>query len=455
MKPTYEELERRISEQDKLIKQLLQKIAHLEDRLNKNSKNSSKPPSSDQKSSSSPKKKKERRPYHPGASRQLLPEDSVSSRESRVIEKCSHCGSSMISTGEVTSWQQIELPKIKPLVHQIDLYTCKCLHCQREETPNLQESEQYLLGPRLEAFINLCLGQFRQGHRSVREFIATLIPELKLSQGLISKVKSRTAKALSRAHQSIMEEILDQHEAVHVDATGWRHCSKNEHAIIVRAGNLIHFSLIPRQNGQALSEILRNKKITLLVSDRGLATNKIESCVHQYCLAHLLRNIQGLAEYPSASISQVELLGEIYDNLQLLFRDKHRLERGEISLSTWRHYGYATWGFIEEKIQKVISISPKDKVRRSCEKILRDWEHFRVYLRNSNYPMTNNPAEEALRNLVITRKLCFGSCSEYGRRWRASIQSCTETLRRQGKSIWDFLTEAVRFSRAREGAPIF
>ena len=46
--------------------------------------------------------------------------------------------------------------------------------------------------------------------------------------------------------------------------------------------------------------------------------------------------------------------------------------------------------------------------------------------------MTNNLAEEALRTLVIARKLCFDSRSEYGRTWQAVIQSCVETLHRQG-----------------------
>jgi len=447
----YEKLEARLAEQDKLIKKLLERIAHLEDRLNKNSKNSSKPPSSDQKPNNPSNKKKARRPHHPGASRQLLPETAVTSRDMRKIEQCSKCGSLMNPTGKVSSWQQIELPEITPLVHQIDLHTCKCPHCQFEETPQLEEGEQYLMGPRLEAFVNLCMGQFRQGHRVVREFVSILVPGLKLSQGLISKVKARASRALDKAYQEIVNHILYGHEAIHIDATGWRHHAKNEHAIVIRAGNFIRFALIPRQNGDALVELMKNKKITHLVSDRGLAASKIDTCVHQYCLAHLLRNIRGLAEHPTTTLFNTGLLGEFYDTLQMLFRDKHRLDRGDITESTWRQYGYAAWGFMKDKVEEVLSSDPGEKLRRACERMLKEWEHFKVYLRNKDYPMTNNPAEEALRNLVITRKLCFGSRSGYGKQWRESIQSCIETLRRQGHSIWEFLTETLR--SARQGTP--
>jgi transposase len=57
--------------------------------------------------------------------------------------------------------------------------------------------------------------------------------------------------------------------------------------------------------------------------------------------------------------------------------------------------------------------------------------------------MTNNPAEEALRSLVIARKLCFGSRSEYGRAWRAEIQSCIETLHKPGRCVLNFIADAI------------
>jgi len=50
MKPTYEELEAELARTQELLKKALDRIATLEDQINKNSKNSSKPPSSDQKS---------------------------------------------------------------------------------------------------------------------------------------------------------------------------------------------------------------------------------------------------------------------------------------------------------------------------------------------------------------------------------------------------------------------
>jgi len=152
----------------------------------------------------------------------------------------------MVPTGEVYKWRQIELPEIKPLVHQIELHSRQCPECHFIGRLELEKHEQLLLGPRLEVLVNLCLGQFRHGHRSVREFIAGLIPDLRLSQGLISKVKAGAARSLKMASRQLKIAILSGSAPIHVDATGWRHLGRNENAIVMRAGNLVSFELVPQ-----------------------------------------------------------------------------------------------------------------------------------------------------------------------------------------------------------------
>src|SRR4051794_40737347 len=117
MKPTYEQLEQ-------VILELKAKIEQLEARLNKNSSNSSKPPSLDQKGNTpNNERPKKQGAHHPGASRQLLPAQMVTSREARGLDTCPRCHSPMEPTGESIKWQQVDLPQIKPLVHEIELLT--------------------------------------------------------------------------------------------------------------------------------------------------------------------------------------------------------------------------------------------------------------------------------------------------------------------------------------------
>lgn len=461
MKRTYEEIEaenialkKEVCELKTVIEQLVKRIDDLESQLKKNSKNSSKPPSSDQKPNIPAAPKNGKRPFHRGASRQLLPESMVTSSTDKRIDTCPRCRSMMNPTGKIIKWQQVELPEIKALVHQWNLHTCQCPNCHLIATPELEESEKYVLGPRLEALVNLCLSRFRMSHLLVRELIGTILPSALLSQGLISKIKLRAARALAIPHQQLIEKILSEKDPLHVDATGWRHKGINQHAIVMRVHDLVAFCFVSHQNKETFRKLLSKGKLHL-VTDRGLAVSEIGARLHQYCLCHLLRNLKGIAEHPQTTLNQVEKVAEIHETIQHLFIDKHRMEKGEISQNTWRQYGYQTWRFIEDQIEEILSHEPKEKVRRFFNKMKKGYQHFKVYLRNPSFPMTNNSAEEALRSLVIARKLCFGSRSEYGKSWRAAMQSLTETFHRQKRSILDFLSNVVQAYRFGNPAPTF
>lgn len=473
MRLPYEQLEQKIEQLERTIRELLElvhqlktdnlrlkqenlrlkaEITELRIRLNKNSSNSSKPPSSDQKANTPKCENSEKGvARHPGVSRRLLPPSMVTSRESRRLDVCPRCRSCMELTGKITKWQQIDLPPIIPLVHEIELCECKCPKCSMVSTPELHDEEKYLMGPRLEGFVSLLMAQFRHSHLAVRSFVQLLIPELELSQGLISKAKRRAAQAFGQAASQLHQAILSSSGPKFVDATGWRHEGRNYNALIVRSPQMIRYFLMEKQNGDVLSEILPAGP-HFLVSDRGLATQKVNVRHLQHCLAHFLRNIKGLAEDPRITLEETQTLGEIHETLQELFHDHHRYKRAEIGRETWRQYSYRKWACLRERLEELKDCGSSKTLKRFCGKALSGWKHFMVYLAQDG-PMTNNLAEEGLRNLVIARKLCFGSRSPYGLKWREAVHSCVETLRRQKRSLLDFFAETILAARVQTSAP--
>jgi len=60
---------------------------------------------------------------------------------------------------------------------------------------------------------------------------------------------------------------------------------------------------------------------------------------------------------------------------------------------------------------------------------------------------TSNRAERALRPAVIKRKLSFGTQSSDGSRFIERMLTVCETLRRQGRSVLDFLVESLETRR--------
>jgi len=222
---------------------------------------------------------------------------------------------------------------------------------------------------------------------------------------------------------------------------------QNHHAVVMRAGPFVSYALVQKLNRETVSSLFEGHTVKHLVSDRGFAFGHLKVKAHQFCLAHLLRNIRGLAEHPATRMDEVADLGYMYELIQELLHEKHRLGQGALSESTWRSYSYRIWAEIGSILENLQFEESTPKVKRFCKRVLKDKSKFMTYLRSRDGPMTNNPAEESLRNLVIARKLCFGSRSSDGLRWRASIQSCTETLNRASASVWDFLTQALKSSR--------
>ena len=65
------------------------------------------------------------------------------------------------------------------------------------------------------------------------------------------------------------------------------------------------------------------------------------------------------------------------------------------------------------------------------------------FLFDSVVPPTNNGGEQSIRQLVIDRKITQCSRSEMGIQWNGRIWTVLDTCRKQGRSNWQFLQNAI------------
>ena len=197
MKPTYEELESALARTESalakmqhLLKLALDRIAELEERLNKNSKNSSKPPSSDRKSNNDDKKNKERKSRE-GINRAPIPPEKVDQFIDCTLANCPDCESDQLIKDGSECLQQIELPEVKAMVTQFNCfrYTCSC--CGNRSTASLPNGiPNSTFGTRLMALIATLTGAF---HLSKRDTICLLenLYGIGISEGSIINVEKR------------------------------------------------------------------------------------------------------------------------------------------------------------------------------------------------------------------------------------------------------------------------
>ena len=66
---------------------------------------------------------------------------------------------------------------------------------------------------------------------------------------------------------------------------------------------------------------------------------------------------------------------------------------------------------------------------------------------------TNNAAERGIRTAVIDRRITQGSRSLMGRQWNARIWTVLGTCRKQGRSAWRFLQNALSAHHFQAPAP--
>ena len=87
---------------------------------------------------------------------------------------------------------------------------------------------------------------------------------------------------------------------------------------------------------------------------------------------------------------------------------------------------------------------PKTRVAQNLA--LRFEKHGECYLKFITTPgldPTNNVAEQAIRFVVIGRKVTQGTRSEWGCRWLERIWTVIATCHHQGRSVYEFLSDSI------------
>jgi transposase len=197
-----------------VIDRLEQRIADLEERLNRNSTNSSKPPSSDPPSVKrrppTPPSGKRRggQPGHPRRSRPLVPPEQLR----RVVDirpsRCRRCGATLTGDdSEPIRHQVAELPPIRPVIDEYRIHRLTCARCGSRTCARLpQDVPQGAFGPRLQAVLSLLAGAYRLGKRPIRQLASDLLG-LSISTGMIAKLERQGADALEAPVQELREHI--------------------------------------------------------------------------------------------------------------------------------------------------------------------------------------------------------------------------------------------------------
>lgn len=456
MKPTYEEIELHLkntlevlTKTQNLLKLALERIAVLEERLNKNSKNSSKPPSSDLKGNSNDKDKEPKKP-RPGVNRALLSPEQVDLFHICILENCPCCGSTqIIDQNQSLVLQQVELPEIKAIFTQFDCKKYACVSCGEKsfaELPNGVPNSSF--GPRLMALIATLTGVFQLAKRDAMQLVRDLYG-VTISEGSIINVEERVATALNEIYERIHQHVMVSIMPKHFDETSWRNEGKNHWIWVASTSNAVCYRIDANRSKEAFQRFAGSLGDTPVVTDRYSAYNDLKN-PHQYCLAHLIRDFRKYAERTGMDR---EIGGALEKELQQICKTQKEFRRGEISQrSRDAKFRYQKKRLNEHLIDGLANGS--NDLSGLCDRLYDEMHKLWTFSKFTNVDPTNNLAERDLRRMVLWRKKSYGTRSSRGQRFVERISTVAETIRKTHDNIFAFITEAVTTFYSGESAPL-
>jgi transposase len=305
-------LSAQLDDQQQMIASLSQRLDELENRLAKNSRNSSKPPSSDSITKPKPKslrgksgKKPGGQEGHPGTTLSLVenPEHVILHRP----EVCEGCGGSLSHEGssEVSGYERrqvVDLPALLALeVTEHRAQRDRCFGCGTTTMAPfpVEASAQVGYGPRIEALMVYLVEYQLLPYERASELLFDLFGEPAPGAGTLYSAVERSFEGLEETEEAIKEGLLGGTEEVvgGFDETGLRVEGKRMWVHVASTGELTHYAVHEKRGVEA------TKEIGILPLFKGVAMHDglssywhYEQCLHALCNAHHLRELTFVEE---------------------------------------------------------------------------------------------------------------------------------------------------------------
>jgi transposase len=437
-------LKQRIDEQQHLIEAQQKEIEELKEKLNTNSDNSSKPPSSDMFKSQKNKKKKGKRnrggqPGHAGMTRDLLPEEEVDYIEHHLpIEHCP-CGGHVKTTRRYRRHQVHEVPPVKPVVTEHQLFYGCCEECGKEYRAELPSSVPTgMLGPCLLALIAMLTSDYKMSKRDVTRLLGDLY-SLSICIATVKRAEETVSEAITAPVEEAKAYVKSQ-RIVNCDETSHAECGKKMWTWVAIANMVAVFMIAKTRSAKVAKALLGEAFKGILGSDRYSAYSWIAEYCRQVCWAHLKRDFKKIAERSGKS-KMIGLRLLVYT--KRMFHYWHQVRDGTMTRKQFK----VLMAPIRCKVESLLTAGTRvrnAKTKGTCLEILKIRTSLWTFIDKIGVEPTNNISERVLRKIVIWRKVCFGTWSGNGTRYLERVMTVVATCRLQERSVYGFLREAMQ-----------
>ena len=425
------------------------RVAELERRLNRSSRNSSLPPSQDP-PSAPPRpggkgsgRKRGGQHGHEGKYRRLLPSERVDELIEHWPEQCRSCArefaeAERVDAIEPSRRQVAELPPIAVRVTEHRLHRVCCPECAAVTTAEPPLESRWAFGPRLQAAVVTLAVRNRVSRRDASELAGELFG-VELSTGSVDAIVQRAGDALAAPHTRLEQEIK-RSPVVNIDETGWKTGGNRRMLWGALTRRTAVFRIAAGRHAAEAQTMLGERYDGIVCSDRYRGYDYLDPAHRQLCWAHLLRDFtahsEGMSEQQSFGNAGLAVTHDLFKAWQQFQQDGDRaaLQAAIAPLQAK----------LRAELEHASRKSTKTKYHRQfARNLLKLWPALWTFTHTEDVEPTNNHAERGLRGAVIYRKLSLGTQSDRGERSLERLLSASITCRLRKQSLYAYLTDVI------------
>ncbi len=441
-------------QRDALIAALAGRVAELETRLGKNSRNSSKPPSSDGLAKPAPKSLRRASGRKPGKQQggqgfRLEPRATPDQVKVHIPSQCRGCGAGLVDAPVVgTETRQVfDLPVIELLAieHRAQRRECSCGIVTRAPFP-VEATAPTCYGPGVAALATYLLGRQHLPVERAAECLQEAFGAA-VSTGWLASLLPSAAARLD-GFLAIAREQLTAAQVAHFDETGGRVAGRLHwiHVACTDTWTLFHLDAKRGKTAMDAAGILPSFA-GVAVHDGLAAYRRYEQASHGLCNAHHLRELAGMAELTGQAWTTelAELLVELHVAVELAkAAGRTKLPARRLASFGKRYDALVVRG-------KQLNPPPPRTGKRGrpalgpAGSLLARLETHRAdvlrFATDFAVPFDNNQAERDVRMVKLQQKISGGWRSDTGAHAFLDVRSYLSTARKNGQSAMTVLLD--------------